>query len=135
MTNQNKTREFGEACESALADDKRSMYEQYIATNPDARKLITAADAVKEEQVREALDNLISLVKEDSGVSQRLAEFIWAAHCSSGEINFSLFGSLDPENKARVETIFKYRLYPARGGYELPLSADEKDYLYNRAVQ
>ncbi|MDA7423054.1 hypothetical protein [Tritonibacter multivorans] len=116
------------------ADDRRSMYEQYIANNPDALKLMAAADTVKKEQVREALDVLIDVVKADSGVSQRLAEFIWAAHCGSGTINFSLIPSLDDDNKARVETIFEYRLYPERGGYELPLTSDEKDYLRKRVI-
>lgn len=87
-----------------------------------------------EKEVQGVLSALLDLVRENCGVSQRLAEFLWAAHCGSGSLDFSLFSSLDQRNLNRVKMILNYRLHPAAGGYNLPLSADEEEFLYRLTV-
>jgi hypothetical protein len=81
-------------------------------------------------EIRSELDWLMAIVRSNSGVSRRPAEFIWAAHCGSGQLNFSLFSSLDKGNLNRAKKTLNYRLNPAVGGYELPLSICERDFLH-----
>ncbi|ATG41973.1 hypothetical protein [Phaeobacter piscinae] len=87
------------------------------------------------KEIRVELEKLLAVVRANSGVSQRLGEFIWAAHCGSGLFDFGLFSSLDRGNLTRVKMILNYRLNPAAGGYDLPLSDREKGFLHKLALE
>lgn len=78
---------------------------------------------VSKEQARAAVERLMQAVWKNSGISLRLSRFLVAAHHGNGEVDFSLFPSLDPGNLAAAETVMQYSIFAGR--YKLPLEWEE----------